>query len=120
MAGTTLTGLSRIRAAAANSFAGFRATWKHEEAFRQEVLLLLVAVPLSFWVGENTVERLLLIAVVVLLMIVELLNTAIETVVDRVGLERHKLSGRAKDQASAAVLLASVVAGGTWLVLLVC
>lgn len=118
MAGTPLTGLARLRAAAVNSIAGFKAAWLHEQAFRQEVVALLVAIPLSFVVGETALERLLLIAVVVVLMLVELLNSAIESVVDRVGLERHELSGRSKDQASAAVLLATVLAVLTWLVLI--
>lgn len=117
MAGTALKGFARLQAAAANSIAGLRSAWQHEEAFRQEVLLLALAVPLSFWVADNPVEQLLLVAVVVLLIIVELLNTAVESVVDRVGLEYHELSGRAKDQASAAVLVAAMLALITWLVI---
>ncbi len=117
MAGTALRGFARLQSAAANSIAGLRAAWRHEEAFRQEVLLLLLAIPMSFWVAETPVEQLLLVAVVVLLIIVELLNTAVESVVDRVGLERHELSGRAKDQASAAVLVAAALALVTWLVI---
>lgn len=117
MAGNVLLGFARLRAAFVNSCKGFKATWVNEQAFRQEVMLLAVAIPLSFIVGETALEQLLLVAVVVLLMLVELLNSAIESVVDRVGLEHHELSGRAKDQASAAVLLATVLAVGTWLVL---
>ncbi len=117
MAGTALKGGARLRAAAANSIAGLKAAWDHEEAFRQEVILVMLAIPLSFWVGNTALERLLLLAVIVLVLIVELLNTAVESVVDRVGLERHELSGRAKDQASAAVLLAVAVAVATWLVI---
>ncbi|MGB0865635.1 MAG: diacylglycerol kinase [Granulosicoccaceae bacterium] len=118
MADGSSSGWGRLRAAAANSYKGLLAAWKNEEAFRQEVMLLLLAAPLSFLVGESAIERLILIAVIVVLILVELLNSAIESVVDRVGLERHELSGRAKDQASAAVLLAAALAAGTWLVLL--
>ncbi|MCK5829066.1 MAG: diacylglycerol kinase [Methylococcales bacterium] len=100
------------------SFAGFKAAWKHEEAFRQEILFFLVAVPLAIWLGENRIEKVLLIASVVLVMIVELLNSAIETVVDRIGVEHHELAGRAKDIGSAAVLLTILLAIATWLLIL--
>ena len=116
MAGNPLQGVARLRAAFVNSCRGFKVAWVHEQAFRQEVILLVIAIPLSFFVAESMVEQLLLVAVVLFLMLVELLNSAIESAVDRVGLECHELSGRAKDQASAAVLLAAVLAAGTWLV----
>ena len=119
MAGATLTGLARLRAAAKNSAAGFQTTWQHEEAFRMEAVLLVLALPLSFWVGDSAAERLLLVGVVFLLLIVELLNTAVETVVDRIGLEHNELSGRAKDQGSAAVFLATIITVVTWLTLLI-
>lgn len=101
------------------SYAGFKATWKHEEAFRQEVIVFLVAVPLAFWLGKNNIEQILLIASVVLVMVVELLNTAVETVVDRVGVEYHKLAERAKDIGSAAVMLSILLSITTWLLILI-
>ena len=96
------------------SQAGFRAAYQHEEAFRQEVWALLALLPLGLWLGESPVERALLVGSLLLVPIVELLNSAIETNVDRVGLERHELSGRAKDIASAAVFLVIVFATSVW------
>lgn len=111
-------GLKRFINAIFFSFAGFKATWKHEEAFRQEVLAFLVSVPLAIWLGENNIEKVLLIASVVLVMVVELLNSAVEAVVDRVGVEYHELAGRAKDIGSAAVMLTILLAIATWLLIL--
>lgn len=111
-------GLKRFINAIFFSFAGFKATWRHEEAFRQEVLAFLVAVPLAIWLGENNIEKVLLIASVVLVMVVELLNSAVEAVVDRVGVEYHELAGRAKDIGSAAVMLTILLAMATWLLIL--
>ena len=96
------------------SQAGFRAAYQHEEAFRQEAWALLALLPLGLWLGESPVERALLVGSLLLVPIVELLNSAIETNVDRVGLERHELSGRAKDIASAAVFLVIVFATSVW------
>lgn len=107
-------GLKRIIYAAGFSWKGFKSTWKHEAAFRQEVILTLVLIPFAFWIGENAYERALLIAVLLVVLLVELLNSAIETVVDRVGEDYHKLSGRAKDQASAAVFLSFFIAALVW------
>lgn len=98
-------GLSRIIAATRYSWKGFRAAWKHEEAFRQEVLLLLIMGPIAFWLGDGYTEKVILFASVVLVVIVELLNSAIEAITDRVSTDYHKLSGRAKDMGSAAVFL---------------
>lgn len=98
---------------------GFKAAYRHEEAFRQEVWSLLALLPLGLWLGETPVERALLIGSLLLVPIVELLNSAIETNVDRVGLERHELSGRAKDIASAAVFLVIVFASCVWALVLV-
>ncbi|MEZ5538025.1 MAG: diacylglycerol kinase [Thiolinea sp.] len=106
MAGSGNTGIRRLVKAGQFSWQGFRAAYHYEEAFRQEVWTLLVAVPLALWLGEDGVEKALMIGSIVLLMIVELLNSAVEAAIDRVGLERHELSGRAKDMGSAAVLLA--------------
>lgn len=114
MAGQNLTGLARIIAAFVNSMKGFRAAWASEEAFRQEVYLLAVALPLGLYLGKSGLEKALLAGSVLLVLIVELLNTGIEIVVDRIGFERHELSGRAKDVGSAAVLLALVLAGLVW------
>src|SRR5690606_2188383 len=101
-------GVSRLWHAAGYSLHGLRAGWG-EPAFRMEALLAMVLVPLSFWLGRNWVEVALLAGSIVVLMIVELLNTAVEAAIDRIGLERHELSGRAKDMGSAAVMLASLL-----------
>lgn len=107
-------GLNRLMHAAAYSWAGLQAGW-HETAFRQEVLASIVMLPLSLWLGRTWVEVALLAGSVLLVMMVELLNTAIESVVDRVGPEWHDLSKRAKDMGSAAVLLATLLCGGVWI-----
>jgi diacylglycerol kinase (ATP) len=112
------TGLSRIWHAAGYSMAGLRAGWS-ETAFRQEVLAAVVLVPASFWLGRDWVETALLAGSVLLVMIVELLNTGIETAIDRIGPEWHDLSKRAKDMGSAAVLLSLLLAGGLWIAALV-
>lgn len=118
MANQNATGIKRLLNACLFSAAGFKATWDHEEAFRQEVLLFVITTPLAIWLGETAIEKLLLIGSVVLVLLVELLNSAIETVVDRVGPERHELSGRAKDIGSAAVMLSLVWAGISWALIL--
>jgi diacylglycerol kinase (ATP) len=107
-------GLKRVLHAVGYSWKGFRSTWKHEAAFRQELVLFVFLTPLAFWLGENSIEVIFLIATLLFVLIVELLNSAIESVVDRTGHEYHKLSGRAKDQASAAVLLSFLVATLIW------
>jgi diacylglycerol kinase (ATP) len=119
MANQNAKGLQRLINACFFSAAGFKATWTHEEAFRQEVLLLVITTPLAVWLGETTIEKLLLIGSIVLVMLVELLNSAVEAVVDRVGLEHHELSGRAKDIGSAAVMLSLVWAAVTWTLILI-
>lgn len=108
------TGLRRIVNATLFSLAGLRTAWRGEAAFRQECLLAVVLVPAAFWLGVTAVERALLIGTCLLVLIVELLNTAIECVVDRVGTEHHELSGRAKDLGSAAVLVSLVLVAVTW------
>jgi diacylglycerol kinase (ATP) len=107
-------GLNRVWHAAGFSLAGLRAGW-NETAFRQEVLAALFLVPLAFWLGTGWVETALLAGSILIVMITELLNTAIEAVVDRVGPEWHDLSRRAKDMGSAAVLLSLVLCSGIWL-----
>jgi diacylglycerol kinase (ATP) len=114
MAGQNLKGFARIYAAFFHSIRGFKATWMHEEAFRQEVYLFVLAGPLGLWLGETPMEKVLLTGSIILVMIVELLNTGIEIVVDRISFERHELSGRAKDVGSAAVLSSLALAGLTW------
>jgi diacylglycerol kinase (ATP) len=111
-------GIRRLINAARWSMKGFRSTFRNEEAFRQELLLLMFLAPLGYWLGDNGVERALLIGSVFLVLIIELLNTAVETVVDRIGPEQHKLSGRAKDQGSAAVFLAVLLVILTWALVL--
>lgn len=108
------TGLNRVWHAFGYSLAGLRAGWG-ETAFRQECIAAFVMVPLAFWLGRSWVEVALLAGSVLLLMVVELLNTAIETAIDRVGPEWHDLSKRAKDMGSAAVLLSLLVCAGIWL-----
>ena len=100
------TGLRRVWNAFFYSLEGFRAAWKHEDAFRQETLLACVMIPLAFFLADAALERALMIASVFLVLIVELLNSAIEATVDRISLESHRLAKRAKDIGSAAVLIA--------------
>ena len=107
------TGLNRLWHATGYSWAGLRAGWG-ETAFRQEAIAAIVLVPLAFWVGQGWVEVALLAGSVVLLMVVELLNTGIETAIDRIGPEWHALSKRAKDMGSAAVLLTLLLCLGIW------
>lgn len=108
------TGISRLIAATGYTFAGFAAAWKSEEAFRQEVLLAVVMIPGALWLGQTLVERIVLISSVLIVMITELLNTAVEYTIDRIGPERHELSGHAKDIASAAVFVSLMLALMTW------
>jgi diacylglycerol kinase (ATP) len=107
-------GVTRVFHAMLISLNGLRAGWG-ETAFRQEVIAAVVLVPLAFWLGNTWVETTLLAGSVVLVMIVELLNTAVEAAIDRIGPEWHDLSKRAKDMGSAAVLLALLLSGGVWL-----
>jgi diacylglycerol kinase (ATP) len=106
-------GLNRIWHAAGYSMEGLRAGW-NEKAFRQEAIAAMVLLPLSLWLGSSWVEVALLAGSVVIVMIVELLNTGIETAIDRIGPEWHDLSKRAKDMGSAAVLLALLLCIGIW------
>jgi diacylglycerol kinase (ATP) len=100
------------------SLRGYRGAFRGEVAFRQELVVALVVIPLGLYLGKSGVERALLVAPMVLVVVVELLNSAIEATVDRVGLERHELSGLAKDLGSAAVLSSFVLLGLTWLLVL--
>ncbi len=107
-------GLERLLKACGYSLAGLRACWRHEEAFRQEVALTLGLFPLVFWVGRDARDYAILITTLFLVIITELCNSAIEALTDRVGAERHELSGRAKDMASAAVFLAVILLAVVW------
>ncbi len=111
-------GLMRIVRAAANSARGMRAAWQSEAAVRQDVILVIVLLPLAILAPVSPVERALMIFSLILLIIVELLNSAIEAAIDRIGAELHELSGKAKDIASAAVSFALINIAVTWLIIL--
>ncbi|MEJ2622223.1 MAG: diacylglycerol kinase [Candidatus Thiodiazotropha sp.] len=111
-------GLRRLINAMRWSMKGFRTTYKNEEAFRQEVLLTIILGPLGLWLGDNGIEKVLLVGPLLMVLIVELLNSAIESVVDRISTENHKLSGRAKDQGSAAVLVSLMLVALSWIMVL--
>ncbi|NEV62036.1 diacylglycerol kinase [Thiorhodococcus minor] len=118
MANHNVKGWRRVVHAFGYSMRGLKACFELEEAFRQEVFLLVPLIPLALWLGETPVERAILIGSLLIVPIVELLNSAIEANVDRVGLERHELSGRAKDIASAAVLSSIVFCLVIWALIL--
>ncbi|HTQ37151.1 MAG TPA: diacylglycerol kinase [Steroidobacteraceae bacterium] len=109
----------RILRAFGASFRGYRGALRRERAFREELVIAAVVVPLGIYLGKGGVERALLVAPMVLVLVVELLNSAIEATVDRVGLEQHELSGLAKDLGSAAVLTSFLLLGLNWLLVLV-
>jgi diacylglycerol kinase (ATP) len=111
-------GLQRVLNATGHSLDGLRAAWRHEDAFRQELVLAAMMMPLAALLPVTLVEKVLLIGVVVLVLIVELLNTAIEAAIDRDSLQIDDLGKRAKDYASAAVMLSLLLAGGTWAAIL--
>jgi len=111
-------GLKRLLNAMQWALAGLKKGFASEAAFRQEVLLAVLLIPLGLWLGENGTEKSLLAGSVLLVLIVEMLNSAIEAAVDRVGTEHHPLAGQAKDMGSAAVFLSLLLAGLTWLLLL--
>jgi len=114
MAKTGATGLTRIFNAAGYSWLGFKAAYKHEAAFRQELWLGIALTPVALYFGPSYADKAILIACLVFILLVEILNSALEAVVDRFGDEIHPLSGRAKDMGSAAVFLAFVIAGLVW------
>ncbi|ELR66264.1 Diacylglycerol kinase [Photobacterium marinum] len=113
------TGIKRIIDATGYSIQGLKATWKYEEAFRLEMTLLPILTAVTFFLPVTKLEQLAMVASLVLVVIVELLNSAVEAVVDRIGHEHHELSGRAKDIGSAAVFVTMLLAGFTWLVVLI-
>ncbi|AJJ61401.1 diacylglycerol kinase [Yersinia aldovae] len=112
------TGLTRIYKAAGYSVKGLMAAWKNEAAFRQEIVTAIAAIILAFWLDVSAIARILLISSVILVIIIEVINSAIEAIVDRIGSEFHELSGRAKDMGSAAVFLAIGLALFVWITVL--
>src|SRR5260221_5240529 len=112
------TGFTRLVRAFGYSFQGFRHTWREEAAFRQEVLLSLLLIPAGLYFGNSGVERALLVSPMLLILVVEILNSAVEAVVDRSRTERHPLAGMAKDMGSAAVLLRFGLVGTGWVLIL--
>lgn len=112
------TGLTRIVRAFGYSAKGFAQAWREEAAFRQEAALAIGVIPLGLYLGHNGIERALLVGPMLLILIVELLNSAIEAVVDRSGMERHRLAGMAKDMGSAAVLVSFLLLGTVWFLVL--
>ncbi|GAA0353705.1 diacylglycerol kinase [Morganella psychrotolerans] len=113
------TGFIRVIKAAGYSWKGLKAGWQHEAAIRQELLALVPAVIIAFSLSFSAIERILLVGSVVLVVVIELLNSAIEAVVDRIGTEYHALSGRAKDMGSAAVFVASLLGLFIWIMLFI-
>ncbi|BBT67127.1 MULTISPECIES: diacylglycerol kinase [Aeromonas] len=114
MAKPGATGITRIINATGYSMKGLKSAWINEAAFRQELLLILLLMPLAFWIGDSLNEILLLVCISWLVVIVEVLNSAVEAVVDRIGSEHHELSGRAKDLGSAAVFIALTLNALVW------
>lgn len=110
--------IRRVMRATVFSLQGLRQAWKYEQAIRQEMMIFIVMVPLALWLDVTPVERLMMLGSWSLVIIVELLNSAVEATVDRIGIEHHKLSGRAKDIGSAAVFCSILLAVSTWLVIL--
>ncbi|MDT3707003.1 MAG: diacylglycerol kinase [Thiobacillus sp.] len=112
------TGLARIISAAGYSWAGLFAAFRYEDAFRQEVFLALLLIPLGLYLGESGIERVLMVGAVLAVLVVELLNSAVEAAVDRISLEHHDLIKRAKDMGSAAVMIALVNVAVVWALVL--
>ena len=108
----------RLSAALNNLFEGLKATFKNEEAFRQEIFLALILIPVAFYTGDTTVEKILLVSSLILLIVIELINTGIEVIIDRVSLDKNELSKLAKDVGSAAVLIAFLNCFIVWLMIL--
>jgi len=113
----SLTG--HIKNALKYSFAGLKTAWKNELAFRGEAVVAIIMVPLGIWMGRSAVEQALLIASILLILLTELLNSALEAVVDRIGPQRHELSKRAKDMGSAAAFISMVTAALVWIIIAV-
>jgi diacylglycerol kinase (ATP) len=114
-----VTGFTRIYKAAGYSIKGITAAWKYEAAFRQEAIVVVPAILLAFYLDVSSIERILMVGALILVLVVELLNSAVEAAIDRIGSEIHPLSGRAKDMGSAAVSITIGFALFTWAVILV-
>lgn len=112
------TGITRILRAFGYSLQGLVHAWREEAAFRQEVTLAIAVIPGGLYLGHTGVERAILVSPMLLILVVEILNSAVEAVVDRSGFERHPLAGMAKDMGSAAVMLSFVLLGTVWLLIL--
>jgi diacylglycerol kinase (ATP) len=111
-------GMTRFLRAFGYSYQGFRHAWREEAAFRQEVWLSMLLMPAGVYLGRSGVERALLVCPMLLILVVEILNSAVEAVVDRSGTDRHPLAGMAKDMGSAAVMLSFILLGTVWLLVL--
>jgi diacylglycerol kinase (ATP) len=111
-------GVTRVVRALGASIRGLAGAFRDEAAFRQELACAVVVIPLGLWLGHNGVERALLVAPALLTLVVELINSAIEATVDRIGFERHALAGLAKDIGSAAVFMSFILLGTVWLLVL--
>ena len=113
------TGLKRLINAFGYSIAGILAAFKHEDAFRQEVILTVILIPIALYYGQTSIEQTLMISSLLLIIIVELLNSSIEATVDRISVKHHKLAKRAKDIGSAAVFFSLINAAAIWFLILV-
>ena len=111
---STTNGLNRLWRATGYSIEGLKAAWRNEAAFRQECWAMAVLLPAAFFLGSDALERALLIFSLLLILVVELINSALESAIDRIGPERHELSGRAKNLGSAAVMLSLIAAAVVW------
>jgi len=114
-----VTGIKHVVQAAKFSLAGFQAAFRYEEAFRIELMLFILLAPLGLWLGDSGLERAVLVGSLIVVLITELLNSAVETAIDRIGEERHKLSGRAKDIGSAAVMVSLINVLFIWAVIVI-
>ncbi|MEW6352717.1 MAG: diacylglycerol kinase [Pseudomonadota bacterium] len=110
--------IRRISRATGYSLAGIRAAWRNEAAFRLEAMLFIILAPLGMWLGDSGLERVFLVGSLLLVLIVEIINSSIEAAIDRIGLEHHALSGRAKDMGSGAVFLALLNVVMVWILVL--
>jgi len=115
LGGSNTRGIRRIINAFCYTFSGFKAAWINEEAFRQEIIIAIFVIPLGIWLGISAIERAVLIGIYFIIPLTELLNSAIESIIDRIGEERHELSGRAKDLGSAAVFLSICIVVIVWM-----
>ena len=111
--------IAHIKNAFIYTFDGLKAAWKNELAFRGEVVVVMIMSPLGLWLGRSAVERALLIASLLLILLAELVNSALEAMVDRIGPQRHELSKRAKDMGSAAAFISMVIAALVWIIIVV-